>query len=168
MLGAALALMVVAVAAVGILGTRAATSQGNEIAGDEPTTAVVTGQLGRSMDAAYAAGLAAVQASVPAERSRLLGSLYTNLLPAVDARLVTLDQLHADDRRPSTPTSSGSAGSGPRSGPCSARRACRPHRRWPPPTPRSAPTSAGCSSASSTTPAPTTPTRTPARSGPSP
>jgi len=97
MLGAALALMVVAVAAIGILGTRAATGQGNEIAGDELTTAVVTGQLGRSMDAAYAAGLAAVQASVPAERSRLLGSLYANLLPAVDARLFTLDQLHADD-----------------------------------------------------------------------
>jgi diguanylate cyclase with GGDEF domain len=97
MLGAALALVVAAVAAVGILGTRAATGQGNELAGDELTTAVVTGQLARSMDAAYAAGLAALRASVPAERSRLLGSLYTTLLPAVDARLFALDQLHADD-----------------------------------------------------------------------
>ena len=69
----------------------------NEIAGDELATAVVTGQLARSMDEAYAAGLAAVQASGPAERARLLGSLYANLLPAVDARLFTLDQLHADD-----------------------------------------------------------------------
>jgi len=75
MLGAALALVVAAVAAIGILGTRAATGQGNEIAGDELTTAVVTGQLARSMDAAYAAGLAALQAAAPAERSRLLGSL---------------------------------------------------------------------------------------------
>jgi diguanylate cyclase (GGDEF)-like protein len=83
MLGAALALVVAAVAVIGIGGTRAATGQGNEIAGDELATAVVTGQLARSMDAAYAAGLAAVQASVPAERARLLGSLYTTLLPAV-------------------------------------------------------------------------------------
>jgi len=97
LLGAALALVVAAVAAIGIGGTRAATGQGNELAGDELTTAVVTGQLARSMDAAYAAGLAAVQASVPAERSRLLGSLYTTLLPAVDARLFALDQLHAGD-----------------------------------------------------------------------
>src|SRR5262245_10347423 len=97
MLGAALALVVAAVAAIGILGTRAATEQGNEIAGDELTTAVVTGQLARSMDAAYAAGQAAVRSSVPAERSRLLGSLYADLLPAVDARLFTLDQLHAAD-----------------------------------------------------------------------
>src|SRR5690348_10660874 len=50
------------------------------------------------MDAAYAAGLAALQASGPAERTRLLGSLYTTSLPAVDARLFALDQLHAGDR----------------------------------------------------------------------
>ena len=97
MLGVALALVVAVVAAIGILGTRAATGRGNEIAGDELTTALVTGQLARSMDAAYAAGQAAVRSSVPAERSRLLGSLYAHLLPAVDARLFTLDQLHADD-----------------------------------------------------------------------
>jgi len=97
MLGVALALVVAVVAAIGILGTRAATGRGNEIAGDELTTALVTGQLARSMDAAYAAGQAAVRSSVPAERSRLLGSLYAHLLPAVDVRLFTLDQLHADD-----------------------------------------------------------------------
>src|SRR5690242_2183149 len=96
-LGVALAVVVAAVAAIGILGVRAATGQGNEIAGDELAAAVVTGQLARSMDAAYAAGLAAVQASGPAERARLLGSLYANLLPAVDGRLFTLDRLHADD-----------------------------------------------------------------------
>jgi diguanylate cyclase (GGDEF)-like protein len=96
-LGIALALVVAVVAAIGIVGTHSATGQGNAIAGDELTTAIVTGQLSRSMDAAYADGLAAVQATVPAERSRLLGTLYTHLLPAVDARLFALDQLHAAD-----------------------------------------------------------------------
>ena len=189
MLGAALALVVAAVAAIGILGTRAATEQGNEIAGDELTTAVVTGQLARSMDAAYAAGLAALRASAPTERTRLLGSLYTTLLPAVDARLFALDQLHAGGRPAEHADLMRSAGRGPRSGPCSARRTCRPRRPeagaglprrrrrqrprrgqfrpWPPPTRRSAPTSPGCSSVSSTTPAPTTPARMRARSGPS-
>jgi diguanylate cyclase (GGDEF)-like protein len=97
MLGAALALVAVAVAVIGILSTRSATGQGNVIAGDELTTAIVTGQLARSMDAAYTAGQQAVLATAPAERSRLLGSLYAHLLPAVDARLFTLDQLHAAD-----------------------------------------------------------------------
>ena len=42
-------------AAIGIAGTRSAASQGNAIAGDELTTAIVTGQLARDIDAAYAA-----------------------------------------------------------------------------------------------------------------
>ena len=94
---AALVLVVVAVAAIGILGTRSAAGQGNAIAGDGLTTSVVTGQLARTMDAAYAAGQAAVTAADPAGRARLLGSLYTSLLPAVDARLFSLERLHADD-----------------------------------------------------------------------
>ncbi len=49
------------------------------------------------MDAAYAAGEQAAQATQPATRSRLLGSLYTSLLPAVDAELSSLEQLHAGD-----------------------------------------------------------------------
>src|SRR5579859_4890791 len=93
-LGIALALVVAAVTALGIVGTDAATGQGNEIAADELTTAVVTGQLARSMDAAYADGQEAVHATVPAERSRLLGTLYASRLrtgqrpprPAVRAR----------------------------------------------------------------------------------
>jgi diguanylate cyclase (GGDEF)-like protein len=96
-LGAALALVTIVVAVIGILATRSATGQGNVIAGDELTTAIVTGQLARSMDAAYTAGQQAVLATAPAERSRLLGSLYTQLLPAVDARLFALEQLHAAD-----------------------------------------------------------------------
>src|SRR5690349_3868033 len=155
MLGAALALVVAAVAVIGILGTRAATRQGNEIAGDELTTAVVTGQLARSMDAAYAAGLAAAQASAPAGRTRLLASLYTDLLPAVDARLFKLDQLHADDP------------------PAEHADIVRFGRQWDAArallSPANLPpaTASAAGPGGSATPAPTTPTRTRARSGPS-
>ena len=93
----ALAFVAVAVAAIGIAGTRSAASQGNAIAEDELTTAVVTGRLARDIDAAYAAGRAAVLATDQAERARLLGTLYTSLLPAVDARLFALERLHAAD-----------------------------------------------------------------------
>jgi diguanylate cyclase (GGDEF)-like protein len=93
----ALAIAVVAVAAIGILTTRSAASLGNTLADDELTTSTVTAQLARSIDAAYAAGEQAAQAAQPAQRSRLLGSLYTSLLPAVDAQLFTLEQLHAND-----------------------------------------------------------------------
>jgi diguanylate cyclase (GGDEF)-like protein len=93
----ALAAAVVAVAAIGILTTRSAAGLGNTLADDELTTSTVTAQLARSIDAAYAAGELAAQAAQPAQRSRLLGSLYTSLLPAVDAQLFTLEQLHASD-----------------------------------------------------------------------
>jgi diguanylate cyclase (GGDEF)-like protein len=96
-LGVALALFVAVVAAIGVAGTRSATEQGKEIANDELATAVVTGQLARNMDAAYADGQEAAEATVPAERSRFLGTLYASLLPAVDGRLFALDQLHAAD-----------------------------------------------------------------------
>src|SRR6266496_3133763 len=91
----ALAFVAVAVAAIGIAGTRSAASQGNAIAEDELTTAVVTGRLARDIDAAYAAGQAVVLATDQAERARLLGTLYTSLLHAVDARLFALERLHA-------------------------------------------------------------------------
>jgi diguanylate cyclase (GGDEF)-like protein len=93
----ALVLLVVVVAVAGILSTRSAASQGDAIAGDELTTAIVTNQLARNIDAAYAAGEQAALAPQPAERSRLLGSLYTSLLPAVDAELFSLEQLHVGD-----------------------------------------------------------------------
>ena len=96
-LGIVLALVVAAVAAIGILGIRSAVQQGTMVAGGELTTAVVTDQLGRNMDAAYATGEAALRAADPAERSRLLGSLYTSLLPAIDAQLASLEQLHTGD-----------------------------------------------------------------------
>ena len=90
-------LMLAAVAAIGILGIRSATYQGKVIAGGELDTAVVTSQVTRKMDAAYAAGEEALRAADPATRSRLLGSLYTSLLPAVDAQLFSLERLHTGD-----------------------------------------------------------------------
>jgi diguanylate cyclase (GGDEF)-like protein len=93
----ALALVVIAIAAIGIAGTRAATDLGNMIAGDELTTSTTTGQLARNMDAAYAAGEAALTTAAPATRASQLGRLYTSLFPTIDAELFTLLRLHADD-----------------------------------------------------------------------
>ena len=92
-----LALVVVCVAAVGIVGTRSATRLGNETASDELTTSTATGQLARTMDSAYAAGEAAFLAPGRADRSRLLGFLYSSRLPATDAQLYSLERLHAGD-----------------------------------------------------------------------
>jgi diguanylate cyclase (GGDEF)-like protein len=97
MLGTGLTLVVLAVAAVGIWGTRASTALGNSIASDELTTAVTTGQLARDMDEAYATGEQALLTSRPGQQSRLLGQLYTSTLPAVDAELSLFEQLHEDD-----------------------------------------------------------------------
>ncbi len=92
-----LTLVAVAIAAIGVLGIRAATRLGNSIASDELSTSTVTGKLAQDMDAAYATGEGAFLASAPAQQSRLLGSLYTSILPAADTQLVYFEQLHADD-----------------------------------------------------------------------
>ncbi len=92
-----LAFVVVVVAATGILGTRASTSLGNSIASDALTTSTATGQLARDMDTAYATGEEAFLTSEPARQSRLLGSLYTSILPATDIQLSYLERLHAGD-----------------------------------------------------------------------
>jgi diguanylate cyclase (GGDEF)-like protein len=88
---------VVCVAGIGIVGTHSATELGNEIAGDELTSSTATGQLARAMDGAYAAGEAAFLTPRLAERSRLLGFLYSSRLPAIDVQLYSLERLHADD-----------------------------------------------------------------------
>jgi diguanylate cyclase (GGDEF)-like protein len=92
-----LALVVVCVAAIGIVGTRSATRLGSETASDELTTSTATGQLARTMDTAYATGEAAFLAPGPAGRSRLLGFLYSSRLPAADAQLYSVERLHAGD-----------------------------------------------------------------------
>jgi diguanylate cyclase (GGDEF)-like protein len=99
-LGIVLALVVVAVTAIGILGIRSAMRQATVIAGGELTTAVVTDQISRNIDAAYATGEAALHVADPAGRSRLLGPLDASVLPAIDAQLVSLAQLHTDDGTP--------------------------------------------------------------------
>ena len=116
-------LLVVAVAVIGILGIRSATYQGNVVAGGELDTAVATNQLAREMDAAYAAGQGALRAANPVTRSRLLGTLYTSLLPGIDAQLLSLQQLHAGEPPANAPTWPCSPGSGTPSAICSARRA---------------------------------------------
>jgi diguanylate cyclase (GGDEF)-like protein len=90
-------LVVIAVGVIGIIGTSASTRLGNATSSDELTTAVVTSKLARDMDADYSTGEAALLTSDPVQRSRLLGSLYTSLLPATEALLNSLERLHADD-----------------------------------------------------------------------
>ena len=96
-LGLGLAIVVVCVAAIGIVGTRSATELGNEIAGDELTTSTTTSQLARTMDSAYAIGETAFLVPGRAERSRMLGVLYSKRLPAAEAQLYSLERLHAGD-----------------------------------------------------------------------
>jgi diguanylate cyclase (GGDEF)-like protein len=92
-----LALVVLAVAAIGIAGTRSSTGLGNEIGNDELTTSTATGLLAQDMDAAYATGEEAFLTPEPAQRSQLLGLIYTSILPAADAQLSSLERLHAGD-----------------------------------------------------------------------
>jgi diguanylate cyclase (GGDEF)-like protein len=92
-----LAAVVVCVTVIGVVGTRSATSLGNEAASDELTTSTATGQLALTMDNAYAIGEAAFLAARPADRSRLLSLLYSSRFPATDAQLYSLERLHAGD-----------------------------------------------------------------------
>ena len=81
----AFSVAVIAVAAIGVFGAGSSTTLGKEISSDELATSTATGELARDMDNAYAAGEEAFLTANPALRSRLLGSLYTTLLPATDA-----------------------------------------------------------------------------------
>jgi diguanylate cyclase (GGDEF)-like protein len=92
-----LSIVVVAVAAIGVEGARWSTGLGKEIAGNELATSTETGELARDMDTADATGEEAFLTASPALRSHLLGSLYTTLLPATDAQMSTVVQLHAKD-----------------------------------------------------------------------
>ena len=70
--------------------------RGRAISSDELATSTATATLAREMDAVHAAGERALL-SGPAQRTRLLDQLYTRLLPATDAQLLALQQLHAGD-----------------------------------------------------------------------
>jgi diguanylate cyclase (GGDEF)-like protein len=93
----AFSVAVIAVAAIGVFGAGSSTTLGKEISSDELATSTATGELARDMDNAYAAGEEAFLTANPALRSRLLGSLYTTLLPATDAELSAFGRLHAAD-----------------------------------------------------------------------
>src|SRR5258708_270802 len=92
-----LTIVVVAVAAIGIEGARWSMGLGKEIAGNELATSTETGELARTMDTANAAGVEGFLSASPAQRSHLLGLLYTTLLPATDAQMSALVQFHAKD-----------------------------------------------------------------------
>jgi diguanylate cyclase (GGDEF)-like protein len=92
-----LSLVVVAVAAIGILGAHWSTILGKQIASDELATSTATGELARNMDTAYVTGEEAFLTPNAAARSRLLDHLYTTLLPATDAEVTSLVRLHATD-----------------------------------------------------------------------
>jgi len=70
--------------------------QGRAISSDELTTSTATALLARDMDAAYTLGAEAFL-SAPAQRTRLLGELYTNVIPNIDAQLLVLQQMHRGD-----------------------------------------------------------------------
>jgi diguanylate cyclase (GGDEF)-like protein len=94
-----LSLVIVAVAAIGLLGANSSTTLGKGISSDELATSNATGELSRDIDAAYADGEEAFLASAETQRAQLLGQVYSSILPATDAQLTVLEQLHAGDAR---------------------------------------------------------------------
>lgn len=94
---AVLTLAIIVVTVIGVVGANSSTDLGKQIANDELTTSTATGELARDMDTAYATGEEAFLTSSPALRAKLLGWLYTTMLPATDAELAAFQQLHAKD-----------------------------------------------------------------------
>jgi diguanylate cyclase (GGDEF)-like protein len=92
-----LSLVVVAVTAIGLIGVRSSTSLGMDVSTDALATSTATGELSRDMDTAYADSEQAFLASAAAQRTRLLDLVYGSILPATDAELTVLEQLHAAD-----------------------------------------------------------------------
>jgi diguanylate cyclase (GGDEF)-like protein len=92
-----LSLVVVAVAAIGILGAHSSTILGKQIASDELATSTATAELARNMDTSYVTGEEAFLTANSAVRSHLLDYLYTTLLPATDDEVTNLVRLHAND-----------------------------------------------------------------------
>jgi diguanylate cyclase (GGDEF)-like protein len=93
----ALSLATSVVAVIGVFGASSSTALAKAIASDELATSTATGQLARDMDSAYATGEEALLTKSPALRAKLLGWLYSTMLPQTDAQLATFEQLHAGD-----------------------------------------------------------------------
>jgi diguanylate cyclase (GGDEF)-like protein len=92
-----LSLVVVAVFAIGLVGANSSTGMGKDMSSDELATSTATGELTRDMDTAYADGERAFLVSAAAQRAQLLNLIYESILPAADAQLTVLNQLHAAD-----------------------------------------------------------------------
>ncbi|HEX3714292.1 MAG TPA: GGDEF domain-containing protein [Trebonia sp.] len=96
-LGIGLSLVVVAVTAIGLLGANSSATAGKGTSSDELATSTATGELTHAIDTAYADGEQAFLASAAARRAQLLTLVDTSILPAADAQLTMLEQLHAAD-----------------------------------------------------------------------
>ena len=92
-----LSIVVVAGAAIGILGAGWSADLGKDVAGNELAASTETGQLARTMDSANVTGEQAFLSASPVLRAHFLGLLYASLLPEADAQLSALVQLHAQD-----------------------------------------------------------------------
>jgi diguanylate cyclase (GGDEF)-like protein len=92
-----LSLVVVAVAAIGLLGANSTANVGRDVTSDNLASETATGKLSRDIDTAYADGERAFLASAAAQRGQLLELVDTSILPATDAQLTLVEQLHAGD-----------------------------------------------------------------------
>ena len=72
-----LSLVVVAVAAIGILGAHSSTILGKQVASDELATSTATGELARNMDTAYVTGEEAFLTANPADADRISSTIST-------------------------------------------------------------------------------------------
>jgi diguanylate cyclase (GGDEF)-like protein len=91
------ALAAVLVAGLGVLGVRAAASTGRSLAGDELATATLTAGLTHQVDSVYATALTTSLAASPTARAAGAHDLYDRRIPAVEARLRDLEQIHRGD-----------------------------------------------------------------------
>jgi diguanylate cyclase (GGDEF)-like protein len=85
-------------AVLGITAVHRATTAGNSVATDELATARITAEVGQRIDSAYTSGLRVAMAT-GRERAILATELTGRELPAVEAALADLRQIHVDDGR---------------------------------------------------------------------
>jgi hypothetical protein len=93
----ACAVMVAVVGACGVVGVRSANLAGEELARDELRTATATATLTHGVDVAYARALVVRSVDDPVLAARTRARLLDHDVPALDAGLVTFENLHADD-----------------------------------------------------------------------
>ncbi len=92
-----LSLVVVAITAIGLVGTNSTANAGKDVTSDNLAAETATGRLSRDIDTAYADGERAFLAPAAAQRGQLLDLVDTSILPATDAQLTVVEQFHAAD-----------------------------------------------------------------------